>query len=172
MLLEFKVPASFLVERWGLPTAAEIGYGFRMGWIRRTDVVDLALEKYEAGVPISSTEQDLALLLSEDYDRVDEWAQVLEISDQPVERRARYWAFAILAWLWERRSEFRDPFRLIDLVYAEFEYPEEIAPLARFTVLGPTDAPGFEGIEQRWRECVSRWRIEYRDRNIEPVQPD
>lgn len=164
MLLEIKVPASFILE-WGFPTGAELGFGFRQGWIRSRDVVDVALAKYRAGLLLVPAEEELAILLADDLDRVDELAEVLEVSDQPVELRIRYWALIALGWLFEHRAEYSDPFELIDMLYADLEYPEEVAPLSGHTPIGPGDAPGMEGILQRWCDSVEQWRLEYRNRN-------
>jgi hypothetical protein len=40
-LVALKAPATFVVD-WGLPTAAELGYGYRQGWLRPRDLVDIA----------------------------------------------------------------------------------------------------------------------------------
>jgi hypothetical protein len=163
-LMELQLPASFVVERV-LPTGAEIAYGFREGWLSRQGVVDVALAKYEAGGPLGSAEEELALLLSDDFDRVDDLITGLEVSGQPAERRARLWLFLALAWLLEHRSDYGDPLTMIELLYADFDYPEEIRSLVRFMPPGPGQIASIEGIEQRWHDYVDRVGVEYRDRD-------
>jgi len=171
-VVNVKVSASYITERWGLPTAAELGYGYNAGWLSREDVVTVALAKYQKGMFLTPVEEELALLLSDDHERIDDQVKLLEVSDEPAERRSRYWALIVLAWLFDHRAEFRDPFEVIDAVYADFDYLEDIAPLAGITPLGPGDAPGTAGIEQRWQEAVCRWRAEYRDRDSALMRTD
>ena len=126
--------------------------------------MEIALAKYKADLVLAPAEEELALLLSVDFGRVDELARELEFSDEPVERRARFWLVVALAWLLDHRSEYDDPYGLIDLLYADFEYLTEVAPLSGYTSLEEGDAPGLDGILQRWRDSVERWRAEYRAR--------
>src|SRR5688572_20002463 len=95
-LIRFNIPATFVAAR-AMPSRAELGYGYREGWLTRADVVALALAKYEAELPLSSAEEELALLLSCDLDRVDELIADLEFDDEPTEQRARLWLFLSLA---------------------------------------------------------------------------
>lgn len=160
-LTDLKIPASFIGD-WGLPTGPELGYGFRQGWITAQDVIRVALTKYEAGVRLTPDEEELALLMSDQLEQVGDIAERLEFSDQPVERRVRYWALLTFGWLLENRSNYTDPFRLIDMLYADFDYPEEVRPFVGYTPLNPGDTPGREGLLERWRDCVDQWRREYR----------
>ena len=84
-LIRFHIPADFVADR-GLPTSTELFYGYRNGWIVREDVVALALRKFEAEVPLRVAEETLALLLSDDYDQVDDLINELQYGDQPEER--------------------------------------------------------------------------------------
>ena len=162
-LIDIKISASFVVD-WGFPTGAELGYGLRNGWVRSRDAVEIALAKYKADHVLTPAEEELALLLPVEFDRVDELAERLELSDEPVERRARFWLLIALAWLLDHRSEYDDPYGLIDYLYTDFEYPAEVAPLSGYTSLEAGDAPGLDGILERWRDSVEKWRSEYRSR--------
>ncbi len=162
-LVDIELPASFIVQRV-LPTGAEVAYGFQEGWLSRNAVIAIELAKYEAGLSLSSAEEELALLLSDDVDRVDELVRNLEISDEPTERRARLWLYLALAWLLDHRSDYDDVLEVIEMLYADFDYPEEIRSLVRFMPPGPGDRPGVEGIEQRWRDFVDRVGREYLER--------
>lgn len=164
-LVDLQLPAKFVVER-ALPTGAELAYGFREGWLSREGVVEVALAKYNANVALLPAEEDLALLLSDDLDQVEEMVGTLEFSDVPAEIRARFWLFLALAWLLDHRSDYEDPFGVIEQLYADFDYPEEIRSLVRFVPPGPGDLPGVEGIEGRWRGYVERLGAEYRDRDF------
>jgi hypothetical protein len=61
-LINFTIPASFILKRV-FPTGAEIAFGYERGWLRRKDVVDIALAKYRASQPLHEAERRLSLLL-------------------------------------------------------------------------------------------------------------
>lgn len=165
-LIRFNIPASFVAAR-AILTGAELAYGFREGWLTRADVVALALAKYEAELPLSSAEEELALLLSSDLDRVDELIAHLEIDDEPTEQRARLWLFLSLAWLLEHRQDFSDPLGVIEMLYADFDYPDEIEGLVRFMPAAGPD-PSVDAIDRRWRAFVDRLNSEYEKRDLAP----
>jgi|SRR5579884_2447443 len=165
-LVELELPALFVVERV-LPTGAEVAYGFREGWLSRQGVVEVELAKYKAQRKLPPAEEELALLLSDDLDRVDELIAELEVSDEPAERRARLWLYLAMAWLLDHQSHYKDPLEVIEMLFADFDYPDEIRNLVRFMPPGPGDRAGVEGIQERWRAFVDRVGREYRERDRE-----
>jgi len=78
-LVDIKVPASFVVD-WGFPTGAELGYGFRRGWVRGHDAVEIALAKYKADLTLAPEEEELALLFPVEFNKVEELAKGLDWS--------------------------------------------------------------------------------------------
>jgi hypothetical protein len=169
-LVRFEIPASFVLTRV-LPTGAELAYGFRHGWLRRPDVVRIALAKYEAGICLSAPEEELALLLSDDFDQVDDLVSRLDAQDEPVEQRARLWLFLALSWLHEHRDSFEDPFEVIEMLYADFGYPEEIRGLVRYMPPVPDQIAGLNAISDRWLTYLDRVGVDYRQREL-PCQSD
>jgi len=164
-LIRFNVPAAFVVAR-AMPTGAELAYGYREGWLTSGDVVAVALAKYQADLALTSAEEELALLLSADLDRVDELVADLEIVDEPAEQRARLWLFLALAWLLEHREDFSDPLEVIEMLYADFDYPDEIQGLVRFMPAAPGDDASLDAIVRRWRAFVDRLSSEYEKRDL------
>lgn len=149
----FPIPAGF-VTAYLLPTGAELAYGYRMGWITATDVVSIALAKETTGAPMTEAEHDLALLLSDEFDRVEDLVAILEIDDEPAELRARVWLYLALAWLHEHRADFEDPFGVIELLYADFDYPDEMKGLVRYMPVEPGEPTGMGAMEARWSEYL------------------
>jgi hypothetical protein len=163
-LVTFKLPASFILPRV-FPTGAELAYGFRHGWVARADIVAIVKAKREAGVPMRELEEELLEVSSTDVDRFDEIMADLNVSDEPTERRARVWLFLVLAALLENQSLVEDPLGMIEMLYADFDYPDEIRGLVRFMPPPAGQEPvGIKGIEARWREYVERVGAEYRKR--------
>jgi hypothetical protein len=167
-LVTFKLPASFILAR-ALPTGAELAYGYRHGWVMQADVVAIVKAKCQAGEPLREPEEELIDVLPIETDRFDQVIAELEISPEPTERRARLWLFLVLSALLENQSSFEDPLGIIELLYADFDYPDEIKGLVRFTPEPPGQPPiGVEGIKARWREYVERVGAEYNHRRVPP----
>lgn len=162
--VRFELPASFVLTRV-LPTGAELAYGYREGWLRRSDVVGITVAKLNRGAPLAAAEDEMALLLVDDLDRVDDLVGDLEFADQPTEDRARLWLFLALAWLWEHRDNFDDPLEVIELLYADFGYPDEICDLVRYMPAAPGGPTGRGAIEERWRSYLERTGAQYHERD-------
>lgn len=91
------LPVSFVLERV-LTTGAELALGYRHGWVSAASAGGIALAKLEAGACLPGTEEELALLLSDDLDRVQESLDDLEFVDEPAGRRERLCLFLAPAY--------------------------------------------------------------------------
>ncbi|VVN85795.1 hypothetical protein PS718_01480 [Pseudomonas fluorescens] len=68
------------------------------------------------------------------------------------------WIFLLLSHLLENKEQFEDPLQIIEELYSDFDYPEEIAPLVRYMPL----PDGVEGSENRlyenWKTALSDYK--------------
>ena len=165
MFTAFPLPVSFVLERV-LPTGAELAWGYRHGWVSAEGAVAIALAKLEAGIYLPAPEEEVALLLSDDLDRVQQLLEDLEFVDEPVERRARLWLFLALAHVFSRRCEFEDPLGVVEDLYALFEYPDEIQGLVRYMQAPVGEPMGVDAVMQRWAGWVASVGHEYRRRGL------
>jgi len=44
----------------------------------------------------------------------------------------RKWLFIILKWVYINRDDYKDPLEEVEIIYADFEYPEVITPFVRY----------------------------------------
>jgi hypothetical protein len=149
-LVKFAIPVEFVKERV-LLTPGELVYGYRGGWLEDRDVVGVALAGFEAERGLPSAEEELALLLSDDLGRVPELMEEIARSSAEEHDPGTVWLFLALAWLHEHRSEHVEPLEVVEMLYADFDYPEEIEGLVRFMPPPPGAASGHRAIEQRWK---------------------
>jgi hypothetical protein len=163
-LVVFNIPADFILARL-IPTSAELAYGVHNGWLSRDDLVTIALAKLERGVDSTGPEEQLLVLSPNDHYTFEELLDVMATSYEPVERRARVWLFLALSWLLENLDDFDDPLGVIELLYADFEYPEEIQGLVRFMPPPPGQPTGLTALDNNWHHYVERVGKEYRERN-------
>lgn len=51
---------------------------------------------------------------------------------------AAKWLYLLLAWVFVNRTAFDDPLGMVEQIYADFDYPEEVAPFVRYMpMVGP-----------------------------------
>jgi hypothetical protein len=131
------IPFSFLSRLRTKPSWTEIAYGFNRGLISSRTVIEYATDRCAA---VDEPSADEFLLASSSRD--DSIADIVHrlASQEPLDDRDLQvrWASIILAWLYEHRAEIDDLLGVIEEIYANYDYPEE---LARFVRYMPTDTP-------------------------------
>ncbi|RSM63039.1 hypothetical protein DMH03_13455 [Amycolatopsis sp. WAC 01376] len=152
-LVKFRIPASFVTDNVAL-TPAEAAYGFEHGWLTADDVVKVALAAYETFTAIPGAFEELALLLSDDYDRVPDLLSALPRREEKEE--ARVWFFLALSWVYDHKDSYVDPLETVEMISADFGYPEEGRALLRFTPVDDDRLVGVESMYERWLEYIQR----------------
>lgn len=117
-----------------LPRASELAYGIRHGWLGAWDVQAVITARREAGAA------------------------------DPEASSGRVWTYLALAWLMSHRDEYEDPWDAIERLYADFDYPEEMADIVRWTPERRHTKVGLPAMEERWRRLVDHLSAEYRAR--------
>lgn len=152
-LVKFRIPAAFVLTRL-LPTPDELVYGHRHGWIGEADVIALALAMYEAGSAPPAVE-DLALLLSDESSRVDQLIEDAGRATMSETAPARAWLFLALAWVHDGDGDLVDPHETVELLHADFDYPQAMEPFVRFMPAPPGQPTGMAAIDARWRAYLA-----------------
>ena len=65
------------------------------------------------------------------------------------------WVYLVLDGLYQHREEFSDPLEMVEAIYADFDYPEEIRGLVRYMPREGPDRGSREAGEQRVYE---KWK--------------
>ncbi|MGQ4617474.1 DUF2247 family protein [Nocardia sp. R7R-8] len=156
-LLQFRIPSSF-VDAQARLTATELRYGFANHWLTAADVVQLSLNGSVMPDRRSMEIVDaLSLLLSDELEKVPELLCQLTPDDRAV------WVYLALAWVYEHQSDFADPLRAIEMLYVDFDYPDEMEPFVAFMPVPDGGTPGIEGPKQRWREYLTQSWTRFRE---------
>ncbi len=161
-LVSFRIPAEFVAAQ-ALPTPSELAAGFGGGWLDEQGVVGVALAEMVAGVSLDEVMERLALLLSDELNLVPDLVSEL-LSDGGTPTDGRFWLFEALAWVFEHRADFEDPLGVVEMLYADFDYPTEIEGLVRYMPAPPGEPTGVEAIERRWADFLDRARRDYAER--------
>lgn len=162
-LVRLSFPAAFIISAVHL-TAAELVCGYRRGWLSEHDVVTTTLSSYGKGVEQSGPEKDLALLLSDELDRVPQLMGEIAESLKPEADSSPVWLFLALTWVYEHRADYLDPLEVVEMLFTDFDYPDEMQGIVRFIPPLPGAATGNRAIEGRWKDYLTRKAAEYADR--------
>ena len=146
-----------------------IQYGFiqarvRMSW--RDILFGLKEELLDPAVPtelardlVNNESSDPTLIELAGLDRDEHPGQHVralaarEHEQSPQEIRAK-WLYVVLAWIFEHRDEYPDPLRAVEEVYADFDYPEQIADFVRYM---PNSDPDLGSREQNEARLFEKW---------------
>lgn len=136
------IPLPFVQERKRL-TWREVELGVREQWLNPEDAITLALDRVEQGDDRADV-LALASVLRRDAQEVPGFLSELVRRDPGnSESAARLsWMRILLAWIYENRSAFADPLGLVEEIYADFGYPDEIRQLVRYNPPAASDTCG------------------------------
>ncbi|MBN3862001.1 DUF2247 family protein [Pseudomonas frederiksbergensis] len=142
----------------------ELLYGFKHGLIDEKGVSEYACEALTE-MSLQEAIELASLLPQEDY-LATNLLQSLADKDLSAETdTAKPWIFLLLSFLFEHQENYEDPFEIVEEIYADFDYPEEIAPLVRY--MPPPE--GVEGSEERlfenWKTALSVYKDFFEQQN-------
>lgn len=160
-LVKFLIPASFVGARLAL-LPEELSFGYLAGWLDEAAVIKIAEQELALGLKLPSAVEQAALLLSDERTQVPGLLDQIDVEDDA--RAAEVWIYLSLAWLYEHRRDYQDPLGVIEMVYADFDYPEDIEQLVRYMPAPPGDPIGAGAVEDRWRAYLERKTTEYAHR--------
>jgi hypothetical protein len=162
----FEVSAAFVLAEEVAMTAEDLGYGFERGFLKPADVIALAAHEMGCGAD-DDVLVALGSLLRDEDGRVPE---VLELLDDPERvhdprESARKWLYLQLKAAYDERERLNDPLRVVEEIYAEFDYPPAVAPFVRYMPLRPGDEPGVGPLMARWADYLAREGVALRGRS-------
>jgi hypothetical protein len=156
--ISFVIPPDFILSRARL-TLADIARGFRKGWIDRDGVVSLCLALLQAGTRDPVVEE-LACLLMDERTRVDE-ILVGEVAERSQGGSDRLWLYLTLAWVYENRDRIDSLLDVVELIYSDFDYPEEMEDFVPYMPAPAGAEASKEGLVARWKAYLDSVAADY-----------
>jgi len=153
--LKMDVPLSFINARTGL-TWREIAYGIDNGLLRPAAAIDFATACVGSDEDPSSDIVELAGLRPDEPTRelVDKIAGMQSEQDSAYIRGK--WLYLVLAWLFENREAFAEPLAIVEEVYADFDYPEDVASFVRYM---PMRGPDLGSAAANRKRLFDNWKL-------------
>jgi hypothetical protein len=114
------------------------------GYISAKGVVEFATDSLT--VTSDKNHHDLAAMSGTDRRDVDGFLERLELFAGPdIDNCKDRWLYLILLWVYNNQLLYDDPLSLAEDIYAEFDYPECMAPMIRCM---PSDHDDMGGDEE------------------------
>jgi hypothetical protein len=162
-LVKFPMSAEFVLTH-ALPTPCELAYGYEHGWLGRSAAVQVALAGYGKFLEPPPAYEELALLLSDSFYRVPDLIREIVRANSSGEDCSRIWLYLALAWAYVHRVEYSDPLSIVEQLYADFDYPDEIEGFVRFLPVPQGLPTGEAALYRRWSEYLESSGMKYRSR--------
>lgn len=124
-------------------------------------VIDYAIHKIAA--IDEPNDNELAIASSSASDSIVESVRKLArdngISDEGAIRL--FWANILLAWVYEHREQFDDLLCVVEEIYSDYNYPEELAGFVRYMPSNAPDLGSVEANEQRMITSIGEYVENY-----------
>lgn len=141
----------------------EAVWGLEHGWLGWRSLVELA----QSGDPASDAASELARCGKDQSHEAVELARTLASREGPpdIESIRKKWLYLSLAWLYSRRQDIPEVWKLVELLYAEFEYPEEMEDFVPYMpAKGEQNASPEENMMAAWDKALVRMRERFAPR--------
>ena len=153
-LVKFEMTAAFIGARTSL-TWREVLFGLENELLAPRAVVAVAVDRLAAEPAPLPALVELAGRGAWEWSRdLVEQLAATEPERAPGSVRAK-WLYLVLSWVFEHRQMFSDPLQTVEEVYADFDYPEEMAPFVRYM---PGTAPDSGSKEANESRLYERWK--------------
>lgn len=158
----YPIPVNFFNEITNL-SWCDIKWGVENSLIALDVVIKKAEEKVLSEY-YTKAELELSFLIPDDSYVLDDMAALLnelcpKFEDDECLIIKKTWLYIALSWLWMNRENFEDPLGIVESIYANFGYPNEIANFIKY--MPPTD--GYDPLIHSDRENMNRlmdnWKI-------------
>ncbi|MFI5753962.1 DUF2247 family protein [Streptomyces sp. NPDC051569] len=161
-MARFKIPGSFIAGRMTL-TATEVAYGRRWGWLDDHSSVQILLAKLQEGGELSEAEERWALALPEEV-RCGDLPDISASNADDSPEVTAVWVYLSMAWLHENVPARQQLFDIIEELYADFGYPEEIEGFVKYMPPPPGGRAGIPGMTERLESFLRAADAFYRNR--------
>jgi len=154
-LIRLSIPYRFIHERTPM-SWRDIRFGLKNELLDPHAAVEMAVE--QLGEREDPTGALIKLAWPDNYDPVELLVEELAEAEPPAseEEIRKKWLYLVLAWIYEHRDEDPDPLQRVEEVYADFDYPEEIASFVGYM---PMTGPPLGSKEAAIRRMFQRWKL-------------
>ncbi len=151
------VPYSFICEHVVL-TWRDALWGYERQLIHWSDIVEIARDRLLRGSD-NSLEIELSSLGKPEAQYTGELLRALAGADSEESGKDsdKKWLFLMLAWLFKNKESISDPLDEVERIYAEFDYPPEVACFVRYMPATDGYDSSRHSTEENMARLFSKW---------------
>ena len=133
-------------------------WGVEHGWIDSNTLIALAINRLQRFEKNPQPELELAALQSVNHAEAFDLAKQLARTEPSAKDPKSKWLYLVSRWVFEHRDQVTDPLGIMEELYADFEYPSELAPLIRY--MPPIDGydPAGHTRQENESRLFDKWR--------------
>lgn len=145
----------------------DIYFAFVNGYINNSDVVDFAVMLLNS-TDVQIDDEILNLVYSSSNDIDSEGIIIClnnKIDKSTIDNSKKKFLYVILSFLYDKRDCFEDVFRAIEVIYADFGYPETMIPFVRYMSNNEKEFFNFPADESKllylnWQKYLEEQKIQ------------
>ena len=151
------IPLPFILDRTCL-SWREAAWGYHNQHFSSSDALELAYAHLSNGEE-DVTIVELAGLFKSQTREIGERLNKLASMEGDVEDASikSKWLYLILSWLFENRGAFDDAFDAVEMIYSDFDYPEEMAPFVRYMPITDGYNPSVHSADENYDRLLAKW---------------
>lgn len=173
------IPCQF-IEKYIHLSWRDILWGYERQMLGWSDIVDLAKERSNAHAD-NPQEVELSFLGKSNTHQIGELLRKLAFVEEGSESKKK-WLFLRLAWLFENRDDVEDCLGVVEAIYADFDYPDEISGFVRYMPSSDGYNPSQHSYDENQKRLFDRWESYLkqakeqldgprRERHLQPAVP-
>jgi hypothetical protein len=152
------IPLSFIRGRVRL-SWTDAAWGYENGYLTWKDAVEMACDRLSEGEDDTILIELAGLTETDAHEAGKLLGKLSEkyptVSGQPPPCK---WLFLVLAWVFENRDSIHDPLEMVEMIYSDFDYPEELASFVRYMPVSDGYNPSAHTHEQNQARLIANWK--------------
>lgn len=151
--LNIKLPYSYIIDYIDLDWHVLL-FAVENGFVEKESVLRYAESQIETEANPSQLLLDLAWEKDENsvYEYLIKLANLSSPKDE--ENLKEKFLFLLLNWIFENREKYGDPLEMVEIIYADFDYPEEISGFVKYM---PPQYPLHSSKPENVKQLYENW---------------
>jgi hypothetical protein len=138
-------------------TWSDIKYGLEKGHISVDELIKYAILSLD--INSSELHYDLASLNNfNENEVIMKIDSLIKKEKLKINNSKEKWIFLVLLYLYQNRGKYNDPLVAVEEIYADFNYPESIAPIVRYMPSEDLSSKREVNLLERWRDLLETMR--------------
>jgi hypothetical protein len=152
------LPADFVISHCEL-SWREALWGLEHGWVDWSYLVALAVHHVERGADASAHEVELAGVSAKEWHEAVRLAWKLAEGETIAadENLQEKWLYLVLRWVYDNRNCLVDPLGIVEEIYADFGYPNELTPFVRYMPVSDGYNPQKHSATENEARLLANW---------------